>query len=310
VLLRKRPSYHYLLPPTSLDLCNVHLNIDYLTSSCSYKLSKSNYRVRLQIIDSSRFLGYNRSTLDPPNQQASEPRLRFKMPDLPSAPAPLAPLDPRSDSDILKTTGTGHEYILDGVRWHTLDRKRFDYAPPRPEDLPCPPTSLVDPHCLSGAVPTNGKATGRSARVQRARAYPMGPVKALRGISESASSDIMQPSTPSERPATASFILSSRELERQIEQYGTQLQEAARPEDQKTILEEIMRNEAPTPQAVKQHYRRIAASFIERERVRDGLESKRGREGMLFGSELVESRGREERRGDDREGVGGRQRQE
>lgn len=231
------------------------------------------------------------------------------MPDLPSAPAPLTPLDPRSDSDILKTTGTGHEYIPDGLRWHILDRKRFNYAPPRPEDLPCPPTSLVDPHCLSGASLTNGDATGHSPRIQRARSYSMGPVKSLRGISESASSDIMQPSAPSERPATASSILSSRELERQIEQYGTQLQEAARSEDQKTILEEIMRNESPTPQAVKQYYWRIAASFIERERAQDRLDGKRGREGMLFGSELVEGGGREERRDGDREGgIRGRRR--
>jgi hypothetical protein len=95
--------------------------------------------------------------------------------------------------------------------------------------------------------------------------------------------------TPSAQPAAASSILSSRELERQTQQHATRLQGIARPEEQTAIVEENMRTEAPTPQAVKQYYQRIAASLIGWEGVRDRLgDGKRGKEGMLFGSELVE----------------------
>jgi hypothetical protein len=55
-----------------------------------------------------------------------------------------------------------------------------------------------------------------------------------------------------------------------------------------------VRNDAITPHEVRQHYRRISARDLEQERAREERgHSERGRDGMLFGSELVEGQRRQ-----------------
>jgi hypothetical protein len=226
-----------------------------------------------------------------------------------SAPAPPIPLDPKSDSDSDAPTTmiVGDEYTYDGISWHIWDRSAVSYAPPRPEDLPCPPTSLVDPHRSIRAARASIGGTRRNPQFENTRPYPIRPATAAgasRTVSASAfvaDSCVDQPSAPaiaspaSSGHTTSSSTLSSRDLQLQIEHYAAQLQAASRPEDQKAIIEEIMLDEAPTPQAVRVYYRRIAARYIERERMRDERwNSERGREGMLFGSELVGEAGEQD----------------
>jgi hypothetical protein len=244
--------------------------------------------------------------MDLPNRHSFEPARRLETPDPSSAPAHPIPLDPNSDSETPKITIVGDEYTYDGIRWHFWDRTVVSYAPPMPEDLSCLPTSLVDPHDSIHAAHANISGTMHNAQVEHTRSYPIRPASASRNAPESVSTGGGEQSAPDERP-TPSSILWSRELERQIEQYAAQLQAATRPEDRKTIMEEIMCEGAPTPQAMRQYYRRTAARCIERERALDETwESEKGREGMLFGSELVRGRKKEERPdGDMGGGVGG-----
>jgi hypothetical protein len=242
--------------------------------------------------------------MGPPSSHSLDPPRQLETTDPSSAPAPPTPLDPNSDSDPPRITIVGDEYTYDGMRWHIWDRTAVSYVPPRPEDLPCPPTSLLDPHGSTCAARAYIAETGRNAQVGHTWSYPISPATAAttwRAVSEYAyvpGRGGIQPSascSAAPRP-TASFSLSSRDLDIQIEHYTTHLQAAARPDDQKAVIEQIMRDEVPTPQAVRQYYRRIAARCIEREREREERwNSERGREGMLFGSELVEGREREKR---------------
>ena len=84
------------------------------------------------------------------------------------------------------------------------------------------------------------------------------------------------------------------DLQLRIERYAAQLQAVAKPQDQKAVIEAIMRYETPTPQAVKQYYRSIAARIIDSERALEGTwDNERGRDGMLYGSELARGAGKE-----------------
>jgi hypothetical protein len=107
----------------------------------------------------------------------------------------------------------------------------------------------------------------------------------------------LAPAKPSSAPAgtaTASSALSSRDLQLRIERYAAQLQAVAKPQDQKAVIEAIMRYETPTPQAVKQYYRSITARIIDSERALEGTwDNERGRDGMLYGSELARGAGKE-----------------
>jgi hypothetical protein len=242
--------------------------------------------------------------MDPPSSQLFDPPKRLETTDPSSAPTPPIPLGPDSDSDPPRITIVGDEYTYDGMRWHSWDRTAVSYAPPQPEDLPYPPTSLVDPHGSIRAARAKIAGTERNAQVERTRSYPISLAtaeSAWKAVSECAyvpSSGSVRPSASGSASScpTASLLLSSRDLEIQVEHYATHLQAATGPEGQKAVIEEVMRDEVPTQQAVRQYYRRIAARCIERERERDGRwNSQRGREGMLFGSEVVGDREREKR---------------
>jgi hypothetical protein len=254
--------------------------------------------------------------MDPPSSHPFDPPRWHETTDPSSAPAPPTPLDPDTESDAPRITIVGDEYTYDGMRWHIWDRTAVSYARLRPEGLPCPPTSLVDPHGSTRAARANIAETRRNAQVEHALSYPISPAtaasagRAVSGCASVAGRAAVQPSasgSAAPRP-TASFSLSPRDLEIKIEHYAGHLQAAARPEDHKAIIEEIMCDEAPTLQAVRQYYRRVAARCIEREMERErGREERwdreRAREGMLFGSELVGG-GEREKRCEDGKGDG------
>ena len=83
--------------------------------------------------------------------------------------------------------------------------------------------------------------------------------------------------------------LLSRGIRLQIGVYDARIQTIATYEDPRAVIELIVRNDALTPHAVRRHYRRISARDLEQERASEKRgHSERGRDGMLFGSELDE----------------------
>jgi hypothetical protein len=88
---------------------------------------------------------------------------------------------------------------------------------------------------------------------------------------------------------TASPALIFRGIHLQIGIDAARIQSIAPPEDPRAVIEFILRNDAITPHAVRRHHRRVSARDLEQERAgEDRGHRARGRDGMLFGSELVE----------------------
>ena len=83
--------------------------------------------------------------------------------------------------------------------------------------------------------------------------------------------------------------LLSRGIRLQIGVYAARIHTIATHEDPRAAIDFIVRNDALTPHAVRRHYRRISARDLELERAcEERGHSERGRDGMLFGSELAE----------------------
>ena len=235
--------------------------------------------------------------MGPPSRFASDPPPQFRTTDSSSAPDPPIPLDPHADSENPTITIAGNDCAYDGMHWHTWDRTIISYAPPRSEDLPCPPTSLIDPHDSIRAARANIAASERNPQAYQTRSCLVRPSVAAspsRTLSASASTPAsggVQPSAQassfptSSGTATASSAILSRDRELQIEHYAAQLQAVATLED----IEHIARSRAPTVQALRHYYRTTAADRVDWEKAREERwHSERGREGMLFGSELSE----------------------
>lgn len=229
-----------------------------------------------------------------------------------SAPKPpeLVGPDSDSDSDESTITTTGEKYTYNSMRWHTWYCEAVPYTCPRPEDLPMPPTSLVDPHGLICAARANVLPTKSSPLVDNTRCYHIRPAAAARSsgpiscrrptlatssLQPSASDNTSRcPSTTLPGTTVASPALLSRGIRFQIGVYAAGIQAVATPEDPRAVIEFIVRNGAITPHAVRRHYRRVSARDLEQERVcEERGHSERGRDGMLFGSELVEGRRRQ-----------------
>jgi hypothetical protein len=231
--------------------------------------------------------------------------------------------DSDSDSDEPAITVASDDHTNDGMRWHFWDRKGHSYTCPRPKYLPMPPTSLVDPHGLIGAARANPATPRLGPQVQNTRCYRIrptaaaarcsGPISCLRStlaaspLQPSASDNTSCcPLTTLPGTTTASPTLLSREIRLQAEVYAAQIRIVATPEDPRAAIEYIARYEAPTPPAMRQHYRRVTVREFELERGRENRwHNDRSRDGMLFGSELVEGRRRQHsgfRNGDGAEG--------
>jgi len=205
-----------------------------------------------------------------------------------------------SDSDESTITITGEKYTYNGMRWHTRYRETISYTCPRPEALPMPPTS---PHGLVRTARANVLPTKSSPLIGNTRCYRIRPVAtvarssgpiscprstlATGSLQPSASDNTSRcPSTTLPGTTIASPTLSSRGIRLQIGVYAARIQSIVMHEDPRA---DIVRNDALTPHAVRRHYRKISARDLEQERAcEERGHSERSRDGMLFGSELVE----------------------
>ena len=214
--------------------------------------------------------------------------------------------DSDSDSDEPATTITSDEYTDDDTHWHFWGRQAHSYTCPRPKGLPMPPTSLVDHHGLIDAARTNPTTTTKlGPRVQSTRCYRIRPAATTTGSSgpisclkSTLAAGPLQPSASDNTSCctlttlldttTASPPLLSRDIRLQAGVYAARIRIIATPEDPRVVIEHIAHCEAPTPPVVRQHYRRVTAreSEVERE-CENRWHSERGRDGMLFGSELI-----------------------
>ena len=230
-----------------------------------------------------------------------------------SAPNPpgLVGPDSDSDSDEPTTTITGEKYIYNGIRWCTWYLETASYTCPRPEALPMPPTSLVDPHGLIRAARANVLPTKSSPLVGNSRCYRIrptatearssGPISCPRSTLAASS---LQPSASDNTshcfstilPDTtiASPTLLSRGIRLQVVVYATRIQTIVTHEDPRAVVEFIVHNDVLAPHTVRRHCRRISVRNLEQDRACEerGI-SERGRDGMLFGSELAEGRRRQ-----------------
>ena len=240
---------------------------------------------------------HSSSTVLQPKMMDSLKRYSFDQPpqlqmtDSSSASAPPIPLQVNAASEISPIMIVGDEYSYNGMRWYVWDRTALAQGSPLAQDLPHPSTSLVDPHGSIRAARANVAATRPNCGIDTTRLHHMRLVVAAsdsKAISEAASNptggDVQalapaNPSSHSRTPAgttTASSALSSRDLQLQIERYAAQLQAVAKPEDQKAVIEDIARYEPPTPQAVRQYYRSIAARIIDSESARGNVGQREG----------------------------------
>jgi hypothetical protein len=219
--------------------------------------------------------------------------------------------DSDSDFDEPAITITSDEHTDDGMRWHFWGRKAHSYTCPRRKDLPMPLTSLVDPHDLSDAARADPTTTKLDPQVQSTRRYHIrpaaattrssGPISCLR---PTLATSPLQPSASDNTSCctlttllgttTASPPLLPRDIRLQAGVYTARIRIIATPENPRAVIEYIARYEALTPPMMRQHYHRVTAREFEQEiGCENRWHSERGRDGMLFGSELVEGRRRQ-----------------